>query len=212
MSEDRLHAFVAENAAAYAMGSCDRTAMVEIDAHVLFCDQCARVLGEAEAAVCSLVIPQQPSPKLVDRVAGIVNKPTRRTPLFLRFAIAALVALAMLGSLAATRYFREQAAIVVETNAMTAMLHGHFVHAQFKNIRPDAPLAKVVFARETTWLYVIVEGTTPYEVIGEPGGRIFGTTTRLGNQTILFIPSAPGTPVLVLRRARVPYAFAHVVR
>jgi|GEM_PF-3463323 len=215
MSEDRLQAFITENAAAYALGTLDEKAMAEVDAHVLFCDQCAQILGEAESAVCAFVTARPPTPRLAARVASIasaVSKRKQRPASYVRFAIAAIVALAILGSIFTARYSREQAAIVVESNAMSAMLHGHFVHAQFANIRRDAPLAKVVFAHETVWLYVIVQGTTPYEVIGEPGGRVFGTTTRLGNQTILFIPSAPGAPKLVLRRAGVAYAFAHVVR
>ncbi len=57
--------------------------------------------------------------------------------------------------------------------ATLAMIHSHFSHAQFSG---TGPAAKALYARDRSWYYVIVTGSSRYEVYGIRSGR----TTDLG--------------------------------
>ncbi|HYL27221.1 MAG TPA: hypothetical protein VEW74_05255, partial [Candidatus Nitrosotalea sp.] len=72
--------------------------------------------------------------------------------------------------------------------AMVAMLHSHFSHAQFAGAQ-DAPAAKVLYAHDRSWYYVIVEGQHRYEVYGVPSGQRFplGSTEPRGTTSELFV-------------------------
>ncbi len=50
--------------------------------------------------------------------------------------------------------------------ATLAMVNGHFSHAQFAG---TGPKAKVLYARDRSWYYVIVAGTGRYDVYGVAG-------------------------------------------
>jgi len=55
---------------------------------------------------------------------------------------------------------------------MVAMVSSHFLHAPFVPVTPGAPGAKVVYARDGSWLYVIVApGSEPLDVIAISGNK-----------------------------------------
>ncbi len=68
-----------------------------------------------------------------------------------------------------------------------AMIHSHFNHAQFSGL--NAPPAKVIYARDRSWYYVIVEGAHRYGVVGVGnGGSVeIGTTQPKGETSELFV-------------------------
>ena len=70
--------------------------------------------------------------------------------------------------------------------AMLAMVNGHFSHAQFAGTGPQA---KVLYARDRSWYYVIVAGTGRYDVYGVAGGNrvSLGSTNAAGSTSELFV-------------------------
>ncbi len=76
--------------------------------------------------------------------------------------------------------------------AAIAMLHSHFDHAQFSGAS-TAPSAKVLYARDRAWIYVMVEGVERYDVYAV-SGRVatrIGTIAPQGATSNLFVRS-PG--------------------
>jgi hypothetical protein len=70
--------------------------------------------------------------------------------------------------------------------ATLAMVNGHFSHAQFAG---TGPKAKVLYARDRSWYYVIVAGTGRYDVYGVAGdNRVsLGSTNAVGSTNELFV-------------------------
>ena len=199
MNERDLHAYVEERADGYALGVLDEAERATLDTHVVGCAACSRALGEAEADVVGLIPRKDPSPQLAHRIGATLAAPAARGFSWRPYAVAAAFALLLLGALVTTLGERnQQRLIALQSTAMTAMLHGHFVHAQFAPLAAAAPLAKVVFAHEATWLYVIVEGDRRVRVVGEPGNVSFGVTAPFGSASTLFVPSAPGVRNVLL--------------
>lgn len=97
---------------------------------------------------------------------------------------------------------------------MTAMLHGHFQHAQFVGDVPGAPLAKVVYKRDGGWIYVLAgPGAAALSVVTVAhGARATVATLAPATQTrAAFVSlSAPVDEVLLLDGAR-QLAHANVV-
>ena len=200
MSEFDMHAFVRDRGDEYALGTLAPADLERIDAHVRDCAICARSLGEVEEVVTGLIERREPSTQLGRRIATMLEGAQPRGIPWQRFALAAGFAVALLGALVSNVDERNQRQLIaVQSTAMTAMLRGHFIHAQFGTLVSDAPLAKVVFAREKRWLYVIVEGDRGLQVVGEPGDVAFGTTQPFGRTSTLFIPYAPGIEHVLLR-------------
>jgi hypothetical protein len=68
--------------------------------------------------------------------------------------------------------------------AVTAMLAGHFAHAPFVARAQNAPPAKVIYAREGGWIYVIAgAGPDPLDIVVSHSGR----STAVGR-----LPSSSG--------------------
>lgn len=200
MSDFDMHVFVSDRADEYALGTLAPGEIETIDAHVRDCSICARLLGEVEEAVIGLIEHREPSRQLGGRIATMLRGAQSRRNSWQRFAFAAGFVLAILGMLVANVEERNQRHLIaLQSTAMTAMLHGHFIHAQFATIVPGAPLAKVVFAREKRWLYIIVEGNRALQVVGEPGDVSLGTTRPFGSTSTLFVPYAPGIAHVILQ-------------
>lgn len=170
---------VGENAELYALGLLNDIERAQVEAHVANCAECLRRLGQAEETVLDLeretpAVPLPPNARAPQFVS-------RRNPPWWIGAVAAAAAL-IFGYLLP----HPQAAPVT---AQLAMLHSHFNHAQFQG---NGPLAKVLYARDGSWYYVVVEGSHAYTIdgISSSGTTVLGTT-KPGNGTSEFF--APHT-------------------
>jgi len=69
-------------------------------------------------------------------------------------------------------------------------IDSHFSHAQFSG---NGPPAKVIYARDRSWYYVIVSGSRRFEVYGLRGTQAtrLGTTVPRGETSELFVRKQP---------------------
>ena len=163
---------VGENAELYALGSLTDDERACVDAHIATCAQCRARVGVAEETVLAL---EAQTPTVPLRGAS----PTfgrKKTP---RWWMPAAVAAALVVGFVLPHPQGEQPAQV-------AMLHSHFNHAQFTG---NGPLAKVLYARDGSWYYIVVEGTHRYSVVGSSGQLEvpLGTTAARGATSELFV-------------------------
>jgi hypothetical protein len=188
---------IGEDAELYALGSLDEVARARIDRHVAECDDCLRLLGEAEETVLAL-----------ERQTALQQIPSGAKPAFLRrttspWWIALAVAAAfVLGFIIPHPQRPAQ-------TPQLAMINSHFNHAQFAGAGPKA---KVLYARDRTWYYVIVEGTHVYDVYGVHGGTAerLGSTAARGATSELFINPAPRFDRVELRDGTVTVEAAEI--
>ncbi|MBV8283975.1 MAG: zf-HC2 domain-containing protein [Candidatus Eremiobacteraeota bacterium] len=140
-----------EAAELYALGQLSPQEREQFDRHVRECAQCAARVGEAEATVLRLIeadaangatplrAPWRPAPK--PRYAAWMT------------AVAAALVLALLPW--GWYFWGPRAATPAEQLAATAMLNGHFLHAALVPVDANAPHAKVIYARDGGWFYVL---------------------------------------------------------
>ncbi len=166
----------------YALGALSEAERAAVDRHVTGCAGCARKLGEAEEVLLALegqYEPVQPPPALDARMKFARSS----SPLGWWVAIAAAFVIGLLPS----AWFASQRNSAIDL-AMIAMLHSHFNHAQFAG-STNAPIAKVLYPRDKSWLYVIVEGSERYDVYAN--GVKLGTVFPQGATSNLFVQN-PG--------------------
>lgn len=168
---------IGESAELYAAGALDAGERAAVEAHVSSCAECARRVGEAEETVLALERDVRVDP-LAFAVAAPLRLRRREVPAWWLpvAAAAALIVGMVLPDLFAQR-----------EPATLAMIRSHFNHAQFSG--PNAPPAKVIYARDRSWYYVIVEGSHRYGVYGIHDGRgiEIGTTEPKGATSELFV-------------------------
>ena len=176
----------------YALGALPEIERAAADAHIAQCPQCARRVGEAEEAVAALVTPEPVSPQLDRRVrAAFARAPL---PRYLYGAVAAALILGLLPSVAFWQ--RSQVADTAQQQALSAMVHSHFLHAPFQKLAPDAPAAKVIYARTGEWLYVIA--TTGKNLTVSANGRALGSLSGNGTERMLFVAHPPAVKTIEL--------------
>jgi Putative zinc-finger len=172
---------IGENAELYALGALDDIERMQVEAHIANCAECLRRLGQAEETVLGL-----------ERETAAVPLPaTARAPLF-RSPSAARGWIGIVAAAAAliVGYLLPHPQPESQT-VQLAMLHSHFNHAQFTG---NGPLAKVLYARDRSWYYVVVEGSHAYSVDGvnATGTATLGNTRRRDGTSELFVQhSAP---------------------
>jgi hypothetical protein len=180
---------VGENAELYAVGALDEAERAAVDAHIAGCAECLRRVGEAEETVLALergadsASQRSHRPALSPIVARLV--PIWWVPL----AAAAALIIGMLVPRSAPQSDR----------AMLAMIGSHFSHAQFAG---SGPPAKVLYARDRSWYYVIVSGAHHYRVFGRRDGKqsFLGVTAPRGKTNELFVNRPARYDVIELRR------------
>ena len=166
---------IGEAAELYAAGQLDAAELAAVEAHAAGCEACLRRLGEAEETVLALERVNKP---LALPVATNVLQFARRgiSPWWLVPAMAAALLVGMLWP-----------RVQPQNNAATlAMVNGHFSHAQFAG---TGPKAKVLYARDRSWYYIIVAGTGRYDVYGVAGNNrvSLGSTNAAGSTSELFV-------------------------
>lgn len=187
-----MSAHVGDDAELYALGVLEQDERKAIDAHLKTCAECSKRVGRAESIVVALgaiALDERPN---VHRVA-----PVRAAWL----AAAAAVALAI-GLGGALAWERAYIASIVSSDgfAVKTLANAHFLHAPFVSDVPNAPPAKVFYARDRAWLYVIVDAArSDWRVAGDANGSELdlGRLQTRGSTSVLFV--RPQRPVDALR-------------
>jgi hypothetical protein len=144
---------------------------VQVDAHLAGCTDCERAIGRAEEMVAlleDLTVPEvQPPASLGERIAASARTVVplgrrRRAPFSGQsgwLAMAASVAFVL--GIGGGMWFDLAAGLGPASDqdslALATIATSHFLHASFTSREPGAPPAKVLYARDGSWLYVIVD-------------------------------------------------------
>lgn len=174
----------------YAAGALTPEERVAVDAHIAGCSECLRRVGEAEETVLALERVTA-IPPIGMRGAKVL--PFQRPRVSVWWVAVAAAAALILGLL--IPHGAPQGDV-----ATLAMLHSHFAHAQFTG---NGPAAKVIYARDRSWYYVIVAGGHRFEVYGlhaETAGGVriigetdLGATTPTSYASRLFASASKGS-------------------
>lgn len=173
---------IGDNAELYALGSLDDVEREQVESHVANCADCLRRLGQAEETVLGLERETEAVPLPADARRPEFHSRRIRSQWWIG-AVAAAAAL-IIGYLLPRPVSQPPRDV-----AQVAMLHSHFNHSQFAG---NGPLAKVLYARDRSWYYVIVEGAHTYAVDGvsRTGTTALGTTAPHDGTSELYVPHA----------------------
>ena len=183
-----------ENAELYPLGILDDDAARDVERHIEHCSKCAERVARAENVAASLAaaLPlATPSPALEQRLRESTRPQLgarKRGADVLRFAIAAALVIALLGFGLQTLVLRQR--LAAEDVALVTMVHSHFNHVSMSPESANPVAAKILYARDGSWVYVIAD---------RPGGalrvvaHISGGAADLGDLT-----SAGETATLLL--------------
>jgi len=176
-----MSAHVGEDAELYALGMLDAHAARAVDEHLVACADCrARVSeGVAVAASFAATLPQAtPSSALGRRIADVAHesrvvpadrriagvtarsattrfRPRPSLATIVPSALAAVLALAFAGVTVQSVALRERQS--ADDRALDAIVHSHFKHVSATPAAPGGPAAKILYAADGAWIYVIVE-------------------------------------------------------
>jgi hypothetical protein len=177
--ESDVHA--GEAAELYALGALDEREQAALEAHIVHCAQCLRRVGEAEETL--LALERGSKAVEVTRSRSNVLPIARPRKAFAWWIPAAIAAAFVLGWLIPRSAPQPGVATL-------AMIDSHFSHAQFSG---NGPPAKVIYARDRSWYYVIVSGSHRFDVYGLRGTQStrLGTTIPRGETSELFVRKQP---------------------
>jgi hypothetical protein len=178
---------IGEAAELYAIGALDSSERAAVDAHIAHCAECLRRVGEAEETVLALE-----RANYVEKTAPGV----RAARLFARRSVTWLLPLTAAAAFILGLLFPRP--VPQNDVATLAMIGSHFSHAQFAG---SGPAAKVLYARDRSWYYVIVVGSRRYDVYGVRNGLSvrLGTTQPRGKTSEYFTRPAAKYDRLELR-------------
>jgi anti-sigma factor RsiW len=215
MSDSTRTQHIDDDAELYALGVLDAHERAAVEAHIAGCTQCMQRVRDAEETAFALSAPigSAPTPPALD--ARIEKAFSPRMPARAWMAIAAAFLIGLLPSV--SLFFQSaQRADVQRTHdaATVAMVNSHFAHAQFSPVNGAAlPPAKVIFARDGKWLYIVVSGDHQYDVEGltPSGSHLLGTTVATSSSSELFVTQPPKVSAVLLLDNGVPVGRARVI-
>jgi anti-sigma-K factor RskA len=190
-------AHLGEDAELYPLGTLDDDAARNVERHVASCSECAQRVARAQAVAASLAaaLPlATPSPALERRLRESA-RPQRsekkpRTNLF-PFALAAAFALAFLGLEWQQLVLRER--LQSEDVALVTMVHSHFNHVSMRPESANPVAAKILYARDGSWIYVIAD---------KPGGSLHAIAETATSTVDLGVLTSTGETASLLVRPR----------
>jgi hypothetical protein len=127
----------------------------------------------------------------------------------LRYAVAAALVLALLN--AGWQSFRFHREIAVEDVALSTLVHSHFNHVSMTPLVAGPLAAKILYARDGSWIYVIADRPSgALRALGYGAGKAlnFGTMPSDGKTATLLVRPRSRVRRIVLERGDVPVAEA----
>lgn len=193
----------------YALGSLEPEERAQVEEHIAACESCRARFVDAVTVVAAMTGTQS---------EGGVEEERAADPRVARFAaLAAVFALLFAGALAYAVFERSRGA--AQNAPLAAIVSSHFLHAQFQSATARAPAAKVLYARDGSWMYVIVNAAESYEVTAVRDGQpaALASTTPAGTESTVFIRTARRYSAVELRRngtlvARAPLVYGYAER
>ncbi|MFY9664941.1 MAG: hypothetical protein WAK19_10860 [Candidatus Cybelea sp.] len=204
-----------EDAELYPLGILDDDTARDVERHVALCSECAERVAQAQAVAASLAaaLPvASPSPALERRLreAARPQLGAARAPASIfRFALAAAVALILLGFGWQTVVLRQR--LAAEDVALVTMVHSHFNHVSMSPQSANPVAAKILYARDGTWIYIIADkpGGPLRAVAHTPAGAAdLGALGSAGQTATLLVHPRERIRSITLQRAGTTVASA----
>jgi len=156
---------VGELADAYALGILELGERARVDAHLATCVHCTRAVGEAEELLCRIVTATtllvDPPASLGTRIAASARRAARASSraAWAAWGAAAAVLSFSLGLNADLIHQTSKMASAASRNdaVLATLARSHFKHRTLDRFASGAPVAKVVYAPDKSWFYVIVD-------------------------------------------------------
>ncbi|MGB8907826.1 MAG: hypothetical protein WCC84_03665 [Candidatus Cybelea sp.] len=205
---------LAEDAELYSLGILDDDAARKVERHVALCPECSERVAQAQAVAASLAaaLPEAtPSPALERRLRESA-RPKSRAKLrasFFPFALAAAFALAFLGLGWQTLVLRER--LAAEDVALVTMVHSHFNHVSMSPESANPVAAKILYARDGSWIYIIVDkpGGVLHAIARMAAGAVdLGALESAGETATLLVHPRERIRSIALQRAGADVASA----
>jgi hypothetical protein len=197
-----------ENAELYPLGLLDDDAARDVERHIALCFACAERVAQAQsvAAALAAALPQAtPSPALERRLRESARPQLgaiKARAGILRFALAAAIALIFLGLGWQTLVLHQR--LKTEDVALVTMVHSHFNHVSMAPESPNPVAAKVLYARDGSWIYIIADkpGGSLHAIAETATGAVdLGVLTSTGETASLLVHPRERIRSMVLQRA-----------
>lgn len=174
-----------DDAELYALGLTEPERGAEIEAHLAECDTCRARVVAAEETAASLAAALPPAPAH----GGAESPPSRSAPRGRWFSAVAAAAAVIFAATSAIEAGSARAAatqLAQTDRALTAIAASHFGHTTLTSDRGIT--AKALYARDGSWLYVIVSGAPPgaHVAVRSGGGLRELGELRAGEPATLF--------------------------
>jgi Putative zinc-finger len=150
-----------DDAELYPLGILDSAAARAVEEHIETCPSCARRVADARAAAGSLAtaLPgREPPDRLEKRLRESATTQSRertRNRFDFGWAFAAALVLALFALGWQTLVLRDH--LVRQNRALAMLVHSHFNHASMVPEPGVTVDAKVLYARDGSWIYIIVD-------------------------------------------------------
>jgi len=186
-----------DDAELYPLGALDDDAARAVERHIAGCTLCAERVAQAQLVAASLAsaLPAlEPSSALQRRLSHAVRPERRAGGRFANWnvwsvALAAVFALALLALGWKTLALRGQ--LAADDLALVTVVHSHFNHVSMTPQSANPVAAKILYARDGSWLYVIAD---------KPGGTLHAIAHTAGGTVDLGVPAASGQTATLLVR------------
>ncbi len=166
----------------YALGMLDDDERARIDEHLLTCEPCTVLVGNAEAAVTALIDTTQE------------RRPQRRRAWW-PVAVAAAFALSTLGLLGQNLVLH--GALSNDGALLATLINSHFDHTQFQGPGGQEIGAKAIYERHGKWYEILADGTPAWHVVlVRPDGTREPATAEFAQRGVASVAYlTPATPV-----------------
>ena len=206
-----------ENAELYPLGLLDDDAVSDVERHISLCSACAQRVAQARSVAVALAaaLPvASPSPALERRLresARLQLRAAKPGAIIFRFALAAAVALILLGLGWQTLVLHQR--LKAEDVALVTMVHSHFNHVSMAPESANPVAAKILYARDGSWIYVIADepGDSLHAIAEMATGTVdLGALTSTGETASLLVRPRGRIESITLQRAGTNVAAARL--
>jgi hypothetical protein len=207
-----------DDAELYPLGILDAAAAQHVEEHIATCPSCAERVAQALTVAGSLAaaLPaREPSPELGERLRESTTPRTQRRArnrFDLAWALAAALVLALLALGWQNIVLRKH--LARQEIALAMLVHSHFNHVSMIAAPGNTIAAKILYARNGSWIYIIVENpSSSLRAVGQtPVGTLdLGTLERSGDIATLLRHPRVRVHSIALKRGNVTLASAVLV-